>query len=287
MQTTLTSATQTVIIGDEQPTRLIGERINPTGRKKLTAALVAGDLDVVRQEALAQVQAGADILDVNVGAAGVDDVAMLPRAIQAVMEVTDVPISVDTANPAALEAALKVYPGKALVNSVTGEERSLQVVLPLVARYDARVIGVTMDDDGIPVDDAARRLAVARKIIERAESLGIPRENVLIDCMALTVGTNPQAALVTLEAIRLAKAELGVNMSLGASNVSFGLPDREQINAAYLPLVLGAGVNCPIVNVAKVRSLVLATDVLIGRDEFSLNYIRHFRAQQQLAAQQT
>ncbi len=282
MQTTLSSATRTVIVGDDQPTRLIGERINPTGRKKLSAALAAGDLAVLRQEAITQVEAGADIVDVNVGAAGIDDVRLLPQAIQIVMEAVDAPISIDTANPVALKAALAVYPGQALVNSVNGEERSLQAVLPLVAEYGARVIGLTMDDAGIPTDDPTRRLAIARKIIERAESLGIPRENVLIDCLAMAVGTDPQAASATLEAIRLVKTELGVNQTLGASNVSFGLPDRETVNRAWLPLVIAAGVNCPIADAAKVRDVVLATDVLIGRDEFAMSYIRFFRAQRKV-----
>jgi 5-methyltetrahydrofolate--homocysteine methyltransferase len=283
MQTTLSSASRTVIIGDDQPTRLIGERINPTGRKQLSAALAAGDLSMLRQEAIAQVEAGADVIDVNVGVAGLDDVTVLPQAIQTVINAVDAPISIDTANPAALKAALAVYPGKALVNSVSGEERSLQAVLPLVAEYGARVIGLTMDDAGIPLNDPAKRLAIARKIIERAESFGIPRENVLIDCLAMAVGTDQRAGLVTLEAIRLVKAELGVNLTLGASNISFGLPDRATVNRAWLPMVIAAGVNCPIVDVAKVRDVVLAADVLIGRDEFARNYIRFFRAQRKSA----
>jgi 5-methyltetrahydrofolate--homocysteine methyltransferase len=283
MQTTLSSATRTVIIGDDQPTRLIGERINPTGRKKLTAALLAGDLDMIRQEAVEQVGAGADILDVNVGAAGVNEEKLLPQVLQMVMETVDVPLSIDTANPAALKAALEVYRGKALVNSVNGEERSMQAVLPLVAQYEARVIALTMDEQGIPADPA-RRLAVARKIVERAESLGISRDRILIDCLAMAVGTDSRAGWITLEAIRLVKAELGVNLTLGVSNVSFGLPDREAINRTFLPMVIAAGVNCPIVNVARVRDVILAADVLAGRDEFAMNYIRYFRAQQKANA---
>ena len=283
MQTTLSSASHTVVIGDDQPTRLIGERINPTGRKKLTAALAAGELDILRQEAIAQVEAGADILDINVGAVGVDEVTVLPRVIQIVSEAVDVPISIDTANPAALKAALAMYPGKALVNSVNGEERSLQAVLPLVAEYGARVIALTMDDGGIPMDDPRKRLAIARKIVERAESLGIPRENVLIDCLAMAVGTDPQAGKVTLRAIQMVKEELGVNLTLGASNVSFGLPDRETVNRAWLPMLIAAGVNCPIINVAKVRDVILAADLLVGRDEYAGNYIRFFRSRQVVA----
>lgn len=284
MQTTLSSAKRTVIIGDDQPTRLIGERINPTGRKKLTAALLAGDLDMIRQEAVEQVQAGADILDVNVGAAGVNEEKLLPRVLQMVMEAVDVPLSIDTANPTALKAALEVYRGKALVNSVNGEERSMQAVLPLVAQYDARVIALTMDEGGIPTDDPARRLIIARKIVERAESLGIARDRILIDCLAMTVGADSRAGQITLEAIRLVRAELGVNLTLGVSNVSFGLPDREAINRTFLPMVIAAGVNCPIVNAARVRDVILTADVLAGRDEFAMHYIRYFRAQQKANA---
>ena len=278
MQTIVSRANQTVTIGDG-PTRLIGERINPTGRKKLTAALVAGDLDMVRQEAIKQVEAGADIIDVNVGAAGVDEVTLLPEAVKVVMAAVDVPISIDTANAAALEAALKVYEGKALVNSVNGKEKALAEVLPLIASYDAAVIGLTMDDDGIP-NDPEQRLAIATKIVERAETLDIGRNRLLIDCLTMTVGADSKASTITLETIRLVKERLGVNLALGASNVSFGLPDREIINRASLPMVIMAGVTCPIVNVAKVRDVVLATDLLLGRDEFAMNYIQYFRTQQ-------
>jgi len=284
MQTTLSSGRRTVIIGDDQPTRLIGERINPTGRKKLTAALLAGDLEMVRQEAAAQVAAGADIIDVNVGAAGVDDVALLPRAVAAVMDTVDAPISIDTANPVALRAALTVYrdksggKGKALINSMNGEEKSLNAVLPLAAEFGAAVICLTMDDRGIPTDDPGRRVDIARNLIARAEAMGVPRENLLIDCLAMTVGADQRAGAITLEAIRRVRDELGMNMTLGASNVSFGLPERETINRAFLPLVLMAGVNCPIVNVAKVRDVILATDLLLGKDEFAMNYIQYCRS---------
>ncbi len=278
MHTIVSSSSKTVTIGDGH-TRLIGERINPTGRKKLTAALVAGDLDLVRQEAINQVEAGADLIDVNVGAAGVDEVALLPEAVRVVMAAVDAPLSIDTANPAALQAALEVYEGRALVNSVNGKEKSLDEVLPLIAAYDAAVIGLTMDDDGIP-NDPEQRLAIATKIVERAEALGIGRERLLIDCLAMTVGADWKASMVTLQTIRMVKEQLGVNLALGASNVSYGLPDRETINRAYLPMVIMAGVSCPIVNVAKVRDVVLATDLLLGRDEFAMNYIQYFRARQ-------
>ncbi len=238
MLTKLSSATQEVIIGDEGPTVLIGERINPTGKKKMAAALQEGDMEVVRREAIAQVEAGADMLDVNVGVAGLDQVAMLPRAIQTVMEAVEVPLCLDSNNPAALAAGLKVYKGKALINSVTGEERSLGAILPLVKEYGTAVIALTMDDEGIPTD-VERRVAIARKIIERAASLGIPAEDVIVDCLTMTAATDHLAPGTTLEAIRRVKAELGVNLTVGASNVSFGLPDREVLNSVFLTLVIG------------------------------------------------
>ena len=285
MLTKLTSATQEVLIGDGGPTVLIGERINPTGKKKMAAALQAGDMDVVRREAIAQVAAGADVLDVNVGVAGLDQVALLPQALQTVMSVVEVPLCIDSNDPAALAAGLKVYKGKALINSVTGEERSLEAILPLVKEYGTAVIALTMDDDGIPVE-ADRRVAIAHKIVERAASLGIPREDIVIDCLMLTTATDHTAPSTTQEAIRRVKAELGVNMTVGTSNVSFGLPEREVINSIFLALVIGAGVTCPIVDVAKVRPFVLATDLLLGRDEYSARYIRGFRQRQKALAEQ-
>ena len=280
METVLKGSRGAVRIAPDRPTVLIGERINPTGRRRLAAEFVAGNVEIVEDEALAQVAAGADVIDVNVGAVGVDQVALLPRAVELAQEVMEVPLSIDTPDPEALAAALKVYQGKPLVNSVNGEERSLSQVLPLVAEHGAAVIGLCMDDEGIP-DDPHRRLEIARKIIERAEALGIPRKDVLIDCLALTVGADPQAALVTLETIRLVRAELGVNMTLGASNVSFGLPDREVLNQAFLAMAIWEGVNAPIVNAARVRQTVLAVDVLLGRDEFALRYIKHYRTKRQ------
>jgi 5-methyltetrahydrofolate--homocysteine methyltransferase len=280
MKTRVASAVKEVVISTDGPTVLIGERINPTGKKKLAAALLAGDLDVVRREAVAQVQAGADILDVNVGLAELDEVALLPQAVQAVMEAVDVPLCLDSHNPKALAAALQVYRGKPIINSVNGQEESLREVLPLVKEYGAAVIGLTMDDAGIP-KDVARRVAIAHKIVERAEALGIPREDVIIDCLALTVATDSQAALVTLEAVRRVKEELGVNQTLGASNISFGLPDRDILNSAFLALAIAAGVTCPTVDAAKVRPAILATDLLLGRDEYAMRYIRAYRQRQQ------
>ncbi len=279
METRVSSATREVIIGDGRPTVLIGERINPTGKKKLAAALQSGDLELVRNEALAQVQVGADILDVNVGVAGLDEVTLLPQTVEAVMEVVDVPLCLDSAKTRALEAALKVYRGKPLINSVNGKEQSLDEVLPLVKQYGAAVIGLTMDDEGIP-KDSDQRVAIAHKIVERATILGIPREDIVIDCLALAVGADTSAGLATIEVIRRIKAELGVNQTLGASNVSFGLPDRDLLNSAFMAIAIAAGVTCPIVDVSKVRPAILAADLALGRDRHAMRYIKAYRQRQ-------
>jgi len=278
MLTRLSSAAKEVVIG-EGPTVLIGERINPTGKKKLAAALMEGDMDVVRREAIAQVEAGADVLDVNVGVAGLDQVKMLPVALKTVMDAVDVPISIDSNNPDALDAALKLYKGKPLINSITGEEKAMASLLPLVKEYGTAFIGLTMDDEGIPTD-VDKRVAIAHKIVDRAVSMGIPQEDVIIDCLVMTVATDHTAAAATQEAIRRVRAELGQNITAGVSNVSFGLPERDVINSTFLALLIAAGVNCPIVDVAKVRPLVLATDMLLGRDEYSARYIKAYRERQ-------
>jgi 5-methyltetrahydrofolate--homocysteine methyltransferase len=284
MDTILKGTGKKVVIGAGRPTVILGERINPTGKKRLAAALVAGDLGVVRQEALGQIEAGANILDVNVGAAGVDEVDLLPKAVKLVLETVDAPVAIDTPDGEALAAALAVHKelvpdGKPLVNSVNGEEASLARVLPLVAEYGTAVIGLCMDDDGIP-ETPERRLAVAKKIVERAEGHGIPREDILIDCLALTVGADSQSGLVTLQAIRMVREELGVNLALGASNVSFGLPDREILNGAFLAMAIDRGLNCPIVDAAKVRAFILAADLSLGRDEYAMNYLKAYRQRQ-------
>ena len=280
MKTRLSSATKEVIIGDELPTVLIGERINPTGKKKMTAALEAGDLDVVGKEALAQIEAGADVLDVNAATANTDEVTLLPKVVQVVMDTVDVPLCLDSSRPEALEAALKLYKGKPLVNSVTGQEESLREILPLVREYKAAVIGMTVDDEGIP-DEVERRVAIAHKIVERAEKSGIARENVIIDCVTMTLGADPKTALITVESLRRIKEELGVNMTLGASNISFGLPNRDLINNAFLAVAMAAGLNCPVINVAKMRPIVLAVDLVMGRDTNAMRYIKAQRQSSQ------
>lgn len=281
MKTVLKGMSKSVVIESGGPTVILGERINPTGNPRLTAALAEGDLEIVSRLAVAQVKAGAQILDVNVGGADVDEVDLLPRAVRLVLETVDVPICIDSPRVEALDAALavhgKVNPGgRALVNSVNGEEQSLASVLPLVARYGAPVIGLCMDDEGIP-KTPERRLAVAQKIVKQAGIHGIPRKDVLIDCLALTAGADSLAGWVTLEAIRLVKDELGVNMTLGASNVSYGLPERETINGVFLAMAVARGVNCPIVDASRAESFVLATDLLLGRDPYAKRYLKAFR----------
>jgi 5-methyltetrahydrofolate--homocysteine methyltransferase len=279
METMVSSRGREVIIAGDRPTVLIGERINPAGKKRLAEALKRGDLDIVRSEALAQAQAGADILDVCVSTFGVDEVELLPRAVRAVMETVDIPLCIDTTNPAALEAALKVYKGKALVNSVSGEEPSLARVLPLVKRYGAAVVGLVQDDEGIP-KNAERRVAVARKIIERAEKRGIAREDIVIDCLASSVGADTESGAAVVEAIGRIRAELGVNITLGASNVSFGLPQREVINSSFVAIAIAAGATCLIVDVARVRPVVLAADLVLARDRRARRYIEAYRERQ-------
>jgi 5-methyltetrahydrofolate--homocysteine methyltransferase len=276
METRVSTATKEVVIADNQPTVLIGERINPAGKKKLSAALKAGNLEIVTREAQAQVQARADILDINVSLFDVDEVSLLPRVVQAVMDTVDVPLCLDSANPQALAAALKVYKGKPIINSVTGEEHSLEKVLPLVKEYGAAVIGLLQDDEGIP-NNPERRLAIAHKIVDRAQAVGIPPQDVIIDCLAFSVGADTSSALVTIDTVRRVKAELGVNLILGASNVSFGLPDRTLLNRAFVAMAIAAGVTCLIVDVAKVRPIVLAADLALGRDKYARRYIETYR----------
>jgi 5-methyltetrahydrofolate--homocysteine methyltransferase len=255
MKTTLSTEKHDVVISDSGPTVLIGERINPSGKKKLAEALKTADFEAIRKEAVAQVDAGAGILDVNVVTPGVSEAAVLPKVVEMVMASVDVPLCIDINDPAALKEALKIYKGKPIVNSVTGEEKSLNEILPLVKEYGTAVIGLTIDEDGIP-KDPERRVAIAHKIVERAGTFGIPPEDVIIDCLTLTVGTDTNAALVTLEAI---------------------LPDRQTINQAFLAIAISSGVTCPTVDVAKALPAVLSTDLILGRDRFAQRYIKAYR----------
>ena len=276
METKLAGAGKEVVISYDRPTVLIGERINPAGKKKLVESLKIGNMDIVRKEAIEQVKAGADVLDVNVTVIGLDEVSLLPAAVKAVMEVTDVPICIDCVNIEAVKAALKIFKGKPLINSVSGEERSLERVLPLVKEYGAAVVGLTQDDNGIP-KDADTRIAIAEKIINRADKMGIPREDIVIDCLALAIGADPLSTVTALKTIRTIKSTLGVNMTLGASNISFGMPDRILINGSYLAMIIEAGVTCPVLDVAKMRPYVLAVDLLLNKDKRARRYIQAYR----------
>jgi 5-methyltetrahydrofolate--homocysteine methyltransferase len=284
VETRISSATKEVIISDDRPTVIIGERINPAGKKKLAESLKLGNMDIVRKEAIEQVAAGADVLDVNVTVFGLDETPILPQAVQAVMEVTDAPLCIDSANADALRAALKIYKGKALVNSVSGEERSLSRVLPIIKEYGAAVVGLTQDDNGIP-KDAKTRIEIAERIVNRAAQMGIPSSDIIIDCLALAVGADPQSAVTAMATVREVKARLGVNMTLGASNISFGMPDRIYINACYLSMLIASGVTCPVVDTAKVKPYILATDLLLAKDKRARRYISGFRERQAKAAE--
>lgn len=285
METKLTSKSKTVVISPELPFVIIGERINPTRRKKLAETMARGDFSVVQEDALKQVEAGAHVLDVNAGIPGGDEPVLLRGAAQAVLEVVDVPLCFDTADPDALKAALEIYPGKALINSTTAEEHMMARVFPLAQQFNAAVIGVISDESGVPTTPEAR-LEVARKLVNRAGDFGIPPEDIVIDCLALTVGADHNAGRVTLDAMKLVRQELGVNLNLGASNVSFGLPDRKILNIAYLALAIGSGMTTAITDptVPEIQTAILACDLLTGRDEYAMRWIKAYRKRSQAAA---
>ena len=278
METILSSKTKTVVISSEKPFVIIGERINPTGRKKLAEEMAAGDFSRVRADALAQVEAGAAVLDVNSGVPGADEPAIMRQAVQVAMETVDVPLCFDSPNPAALEAALSIYSGKALINSTTGEEAALARVLPLAKKYGAAVIGLCNDEHGISQDPQAR-LAVARQILARAADYGIPVADVIFDPLVLTVGADSNAGKVTLETIRLLRQELGANVSAGASNVSFGLPDRSALNATFMAMGMMMGLTTSITNPLEpaVHTAILAADLFLGHDAYGGKWIKNFR----------
>src|SRR3954471_3839480 len=284
METVLRSRGATVVIGPEQPFCIIGERINPTGRKVFAEALRTGDLSTVVADTEAQVAAGANVLDVNAGIPLVDEAELLARMLRTVQDTADVPICIDSSVIEALEAGLSVYEGKALVNSVTGEDERLDEILPLVARHGAAVIGLANDETGIP-ETPEQRLEIARKIVSAAGDHGIGPEDIVIDPLAMTVGAATDAVTITLETISLIRDELGVNMCLGASNVSFGLPRRHQLNAAFLPMAMAAGLTSAIMSCAEeVVSSVRAADLLLGHDEWGARWIAEHRARQAEAA---
>jgi 5-methyltetrahydrofolate--homocysteine methyltransferase len=281
----LKSNSKEVTIGVDRPFVIIGEKINPTGIKKLGQALVDQSFDYVKYLAQRQVAWGADVLDVNVGHPQIDEAAIMPKVVEAILSVVDVPLCIDSNEPRILEAGLKVAPGKPLVNSVNGEDKQLSTVLPRVRDRGAAVIGMAIGNEGIPAT-AEGRLAAAGKIIEHAAKMGIPIEDIIIDPLVMTVGHNSHAGLVTLKSIELIKKEYGVNMSLGASNVSFGLPDRHSVNSAFLALAIQAGVTTSITDPIKLGNSIKAIDLLLGRDSNSIRYLKYFRAMEKLRAEE-
>lgn len=279
MITILRGSGKEVLIDTEGPVVIIGECINPTGRKKLVSTLLENNMDYVLELAKKQIDEGADVLDVNVGFPGVDDARLLPETVKVLQDNFDVPLCVDSPNPAAIEAALRVARGKCLINSVNGEERSLNALLPLAREFGAAIIGLCMDDDGI-THDPEKRFSIAEKIIERAISAGIKQEDVIIDPLAMAVSADPRACIVTLETIRLVHQKLGNNITLGASNISFGLPDRESLNAAFMAMSIYNGLSCPIANPEKMTAIVRAADLLLGRDDYAVRFVDHFQQKQ-------
>jgi 5-methyltetrahydrofolate--homocysteine methyltransferase len=278
MDTVLRSRSKEVTIGAGQPFCVIGERINPTGRKKFAEELRGGDMSTVTGDALAQVDAGADMLDVNAGIPLVDEPELLKAMLATVQQAVDAPICIDSSVIEALEAGLSVYEGRALVNSVTAEDDRLEEILPLVARHDAAVIGLANDETGIPTTPE-ERLKHARKIVSVAGDYGIAPEDVVIDPLAMTVGADTEAVTTTLATISLIRDELGVNMCLGASNVSFGLPRRHELNAGFLPMAMAAGLTSAIMSTAEVCvQAVRASDLLLGHDAWGSSWIAAHRA---------
>lgn len=280
MHTHLRSASKEVIIGHDQPFVIIGERINPTGRKKFQEQLRADDLSQVQIDVEQQVAGGADVLDVNMGVPLTDEPALLSKAIKLVQSLTDLPICIDSSVIEALDAGLSVYEGKALVNSTTGEDDRMDAILPLVKKHNAAILALANDETGIPAT-AQERIAVVEKIIKAVEKHGIPMEDLLIDPLAMTVGADPDAVNVTLETVHLIKEKFDLNMSMGASNVSFGLPNRHAVNAAFLPMAMAAGLTSAIMDARtpEVVASVRAADLLLGNDQWGANWITRFRQQ--------
>lgn len=268
-----------VVINTEGPVVIIGESINPTRRKKLVTTLSENRFEFVHELAKSQIEAGADVLDVNVGYPGVDDESLLPETVKSIQEKFDIPLCLDSPNPKAIEAALRVAEGKCLINSVNGEEKSLQAILPLVKAYGAAVIGLVMDDDGI-THDPEKRFKIAEKILERAIKLGINEEDVIIDPLAMAVSADPNACLVTLETIKLVHDRLGLNVTQGASNISFGLPNREVLNSAHMVISIWNGLTCPITNPNKITALIRAADLIRGRDDFAMRFVEYYQSRE-------
>lgn len=279
MKTILKSRSQEVIIDTEGPVVIIGESINPTRRKKLVTTLSENNFEFVHELAMSQIEAGADVLDVNVGYPGVDDESLLPETVKSIQEKFDIPLCLDSPNPKAIEAALKVAEGKCLINSVNGEKKSLQAILPIAKTYGAAVIGLVMDDDGI-THDPEKRFKIAEKILKRAIKMGIKEEDVIIDPLAMAISADPNACLVTLETIKLVHDRLGLNITQGASNISFGLPNRDVLNSAHMVLSIWNGLTCPITNPNKITALVRAADLIRGRDDFAMRFVEYFQSRE-------
>jgi 5-methyltetrahydrofolate--homocysteine methyltransferase len=277
VDTVVSSATREVVIGSGRPFVIIGERINPTGRAKLAAEMSAGDFSTVVADTLAQVEAGAHMLDVNAGIPLADEPAILAETVKLVQSLTDVPLSIDSSIVAALEAGLAVYEGKALVNSVTGEEERLETVLPLVAKHGAAVVAISNDETGIS-EDPDVRFEVAKRIVERAADHGIPAADVVVDPLVMPVGAMGTAGVQVFRLVRRLHDELGVNTTCGASNISFGLPNRNGINGAFLAMAIASGMTSAITSPLhpEVRQAVMAADVLMGTDAHAESWIRAY-----------
>lgn len=283
MNTVVKSPTQTVLIGPNEPFVIIGERINPTGRKKLASEMMAGDFSRVVSDALAQVKAGAHILDVNAGVPSAEphkvEPELMVRAIEIVQSVTDLPLSIDSSVVPALIAGIRAAKGRPIVNSITGEEERMEAILPIVAEYNLPVIGICNDENGISYDPLVR-LEVAKKIIARAERYGIKREDVLLDPLAMPVGAVNTAGRDLFQLVRMIREELGCNTVCGASNISFGMPNRHLLDSIFVPMAIAAGMTCAITNPVnqQVRHAIYAADVFMGNDESCMNYLMAMRA---------
>jgi 5-methyltetrahydrofolate--homocysteine methyltransferase len=286
MHTVVQSASKTVTIGHDQPFVIIGERINPTGRKKFQELLRAGDLSTIAVDVESQIKGGADMLDVNMGVPLTDEPALLSKAIKMIQGMTDMPICIDSSVIEALQAGLEAYEGKALVNSMTGEDDRMELILPLIKKHNAAIIALPNDEIGIPAT-AAERIVITEKIIRAVEKHGISLDNLVIDPLAMTVGADPEAVKITLETIHLIREKFGLNMTLGASNISFGLPNRHALNAAFLPAAMSHGLTCAVMDARTpaINEAVRAADLLLGMDQWGGNWITRFRAQEAAKAQ--
>lgn len=277
MQTTVFSPKgKEVPIGDGRPTVLIGERINPFGKGPFKEAMKSGEMEPIGLEARRQVEAGADILMISVAAFGLDEEAVLPQVTETVINTVDVPLCLESRNPAALEKALQCGCGKPIISSVSGEDPVLEQVLPLVKKYNTAVVVLASDETGIP-KEPQKRIDIIKGILKRAESIGIPKEDILFDCVAESSAVSDQAVRITLETMARIKEELGVNLVLGASNVSFGLPQRTIINSVFISLAIQAGLNCAIVDAARMKPTIMAADLLLGRDPRARRYTAYCR----------